>query len=144
VRAFAVEQLGDAPAILELAKPTSPDGYVVRVTHAGVNPLDYKLVDSLTSQSSYPFVLGIDFAGVLEELPSAEHELAAGDRVFGIARTNGSYAEYTAVPANGKAEALARIPDGLLTTTPPLCRSPESQRSAQSTSASWLRVSRSW
>jgi NADPH:quinone reductase-like Zn-dependent oxidoreductase len=81
VRAFAVERLGDAPAILELAKPTSPRGYVVRVTHAGVNPLDYKLVDSLTSQSSYPFVLGIDFAGVLEELPSAEHELAAGDRV---------------------------------------------------------------
>jgi NADPH:quinone reductase-like Zn-dependent oxidoreductase len=117
VRAFAVERLGDSPAILELPKPASPGGYVVRVTHAGVNPLDYKLVDSLTAQSSYPFVVGIDFAGVLEEVPSAENELSAGDRVFGIARANGSYAEYTAVPAN---------------------------RSAQSTSASWPRVRRSW
>jgi NADPH:quinone reductase-like Zn-dependent oxidoreductase len=84
---------------------------VVRVTYAGVNPLDYKLVDSLTPQSSYPFVLGIDFAGVLQHAPSAERELRAGDRVFGIARTHGSYAEYTAVPADGKAEALGRIPE---------------------------------
>jgi NADPH:quinone reductase-like Zn-dependent oxidoreductase len=77
-----------------------------------VNPLDYKLVDSLTPHSSYPFVLGVDFAGVLEESPPTD-DLAAGDRVFGIARTHGSYAEYTAVPANAKAEALARIPDGI-------------------------------
>jgi NADPH:quinone reductase len=113
VRAFAVERLGATPAILELAKPTSPGGHVVRVTHAGVNPLDYKLVDTLTAHSSYPFVLGVDFAGVLEEAPPTDHELAVGDRVFGIARTHGSYAEYTAVPTNTKAEALARIPDGV-------------------------------
>jgi NADPH:quinone reductase-like Zn-dependent oxidoreductase len=113
VRAFAVEQFGDAPAILDLPKPTAAEEYVVRVTCAGVNPLDYKLVDSLTPQSSYPFVLGVDFAGVLEKMPSGERELRTGDRVFGIARTHGTYAEYTALPANGKAEALAPIPDGI-------------------------------
>lgn len=111
MRAYAVERFGSPPAILDLPSPTAHDGYVVRVTYAGVNPLDYKLVDSLTPQSSYPFVLGIDFAGVLEHAPSTERELRAGDRVFGIARTHGSYAEYTAAPAGGKAEALARIPE---------------------------------
>lgn len=111
MRAYAVERFGSAPAILDLSGPTAPDGYVVRVTYAGVNPLDYKLVDNLTPQSSYLFVLGIDFAGVLEYVPSTERELRAGDRVFGIARTHGSYAEYTAVPPHGKAEALARIPE---------------------------------
>jgi NADPH:quinone reductase len=111
VRAYAVERLGDAPAILDLPRRTPGDGYVVRVTYAGVNPIDYKLVDNLTQQSSYPFVLGIDFAGVLEFVPSSERELRAGDRVFGIARTHGSYAEYTAVPPHAKAEALARIPE---------------------------------
>ena len=58
------------------------------MTCAGVNPLDYKRVDSLTPQSSYPFVLGVDFDGVLEKMPSGERELRTGDRVFGIARTH--------------------------------------------------------
>ena len=48
MRAFAVEQFGDAPAILDLPKPADADAYVVRVTCAGVNPLDCKLADSLT------------------------------------------------------------------------------------------------
>jgi NADPH:quinone reductase len=113
VRAYAIERSGDAPAILDLPKATAADGYVVRTTYAGVNPLDYKLVDSLTPQSVYPFVLGVDFAGILEQVPAGERELRPGDRVFGIARTHGSYAEYTAVPPHGEAEALARIPDAI-------------------------------
>lgn len=52
MRAYAVERFGSAPAILDLSGPTAHDGYVVRVTYAGVNPLDYKLVDNLTPQSS--------------------------------------------------------------------------------------------
>lgn len=111
MRAYAVERFSAAPAILDLPRPAAADGYVVRVTYGGVNPLDYKLVDGLTPQSSYPFVLGLDFAGVLEDVPSSERQLRPGDRVFGIARTHGSYAEFTAVPPDGKAEALAQIPD---------------------------------
>jgi NADPH:quinone reductase-like Zn-dependent oxidoreductase len=66
VRAYGVERFGCAPAVLDLHTPTAADGYVVRMTYAGVNPIDYKLLDSLTPQSAYPFVLGIDFARVLE------------------------------------------------------------------------------
>jgi NADPH2:quinone reductase len=113
VRAYAVERSGGTPAILDLPRPTSGDGYVVRVTYAGVTPLDYKLAENLTPQSAYPFVLGVDLAGVLEAVPSDERELSPGDRVFGIARTHGSYAEHTAVPGDGKAEALARIPESV-------------------------------
>jgi NADPH:quinone reductase-like Zn-dependent oxidoreductase len=113
VRAYAVERFGQGPAVVDLPRPVAGDGYLVRVTYAGVNPVDYKLVDRLTSESSYPFVLGVDFAGVLEEAPPDEPELHTGDRVFGMARTRGSYAEYTTVPLNGKAEALARIPDAI-------------------------------
>ena len=39
--------------------------------------------------------------------------MKAGDRVFGMARTHGSYAEYTAVPVGAETEPLARIPDGV-------------------------------
>jgi NADPH:quinone reductase-like Zn-dependent oxidoreductase len=83
VRAYAVKRFGSAPAILDLARPTAADGYVVRVTFAGVNPVDYKLLDSLAPRSAYPFVLGIDFAGVLEAVPSNERASFAPEAAAG-------------------------------------------------------------
>jgi NADPH:quinone reductase-like Zn-dependent oxidoreductase len=113
VRAYSVQRFGDAPAIADVPKPAVPDAYLVRVTYAGVNPLDYKAVERLTAKSAYPYILGVDFAGVLERVPSSEPELRAGERVFGIARTNGAYAEYTALPVGAPGNAIARIPDGV-------------------------------
>jgi NADPH:quinone reductase-like Zn-dependent oxidoreductase len=50
---------------------------------------------------------------VAERVPAGEHGLQVGDRVFGMARTHGSYAEYTAVASAARMEPLARIPDGV-------------------------------
>jgi NADPH:quinone reductase len=36
-----------------------------------------------------------------------------GDRIFGMARAHGAYAEYTVVAPGVKTEPLARIPDGV-------------------------------
>jgi NADPH:quinone reductase-like Zn-dependent oxidoreductase len=58
MRAFAVRGFGEAPAIHDLPLPTADGAPVIRVTYAGVNPIDYKLVDQLTPQSTYPFVIG--------------------------------------------------------------------------------------
>lgn len=113
MRAFAVQSFGEAPAIHDLPIPTDDGAFSIRVTYAGVNPIDYKLVDRLTATSNYPFVLGIDFAGVLQRTPEGEADLRTGDRVFGMARTHGSYAEYTAVARGVQGETLARIPDGV-------------------------------
>ena len=57
--------------------------------------------------------MGIDFAGVAERVPAGDHGLQAGDRVFGMARTHGSYAEYTAAAPGATLEPVARIPDGV-------------------------------
>ena len=113
MRAFAVQSFGEAPAIHDLPIPAEDGGFLVRVRYAGVNPIDYKLIERLTATSTYPFVMGIDFAGVVERVPAGERDLHAGDRVFGMARTHGAYAEYTAITPGVKAEALARIPDGV-------------------------------
>jgi NADPH:quinone reductase len=114
VRAYSVQRFGDAPAIADIPTPPAPDAYLIRVTYAGVNPVDYKSIESLTAKSAYPYVVGVDFAGVLEQpVPSSERELHAGDRVFGIARTQGTYAEYTVVPVGAQGSAVARIPDGV-------------------------------
>ncbi len=42
-----------------------------------------------------------------------EPDLRAGDRVFGMARTRGSYAEHTAVEPGAQAEAVAAVTDGV-------------------------------
>lgn len=115
MRAFAVRSFGDQPELLDLPVPEADGGYRVRVRIAGVNPVDYKLVQRLTAESVFPFVLGVDFAGVLEEVPAGETDLRVGDRVFGMARRHGAYAEYTALPAAspGLPTPIARIPDAV-------------------------------
>jgi NADPH:quinone reductase-like Zn-dependent oxidoreductase len=113
MRAFAVESFGEAPAIHDLSIPDADSAFVIRVRYAGVNPIDYKLLERLTATSTYPFVVGIDFAGVVERVPTKERELRTGDRIFGMARTHGAYAECTVVAPGVKTEPLARIPDGV-------------------------------
>jgi NADPH:quinone reductase-like Zn-dependent oxidoreductase len=113
MRAFAVQSFGEAPAIHDLPIPTASDAFVLRVAYAGVNPLDNNNLARLTANSTYPYVLGIDFAGVVERVPAGGNDLHAGDRVFGMARTHGAYAQYTAVAPGAKLEPLARIPDGI-------------------------------
>ena len=53
-------------------------------------------------------ILGIELAGVVEEVGADVTEFAVGDRVFGV-RT-GAHAEYVCVPESG---ALAHIPAGV-------------------------------
>ncbi len=113
MRAFAVRSFGEPPSVHDLPVPAADGAFVVKVRFAGVNPLDNNLLGRLTAASPYPFVVGIDFAGVAERVPPGEHGLQAGDRVFGMARTHGSYAEYTAVAPAAKMEPLARTPDGV-------------------------------
>jgi len=113
MRAFAVKNFGEAPAIHDLPIPAADGAFLIRVRYAGVNPVDYKLVEQLTATSPYPFVMGVDFAGVVERVPTGERGLDTGDRIFGMARTHGAYAEYTAVAPGVKTEPLARIPDGV-------------------------------
>jgi NADPH:quinone reductase len=110
---IAVQSFGEAPAIQDLPTPAANGALLIRVKCAGVNPIDYKLVEQLTATSPYPFVMGIDFAGVVERVPSGGHDFHIGDRIFGMARTHGAYAEYTVVAPGVNTEPLARIPDGV-------------------------------
>jgi NADPH:quinone reductase len=113
MRAFAVRRFGEAAAILDLPVPADDGGYLIHVKVAGVNPIDYKLVERLTAASSFPFVLGADFAGVVERAPAGAGDFRVGDRIFGMARTHGAYTEQTAVKPGSKTEPLAHIPEGV-------------------------------
>ena len=113
MRAFAVRSFGEPPSVHDLPVPAADGTVLIRVRFAGVNPLDSNLLGRLTAASSYPFVVGIDFAGVAERVPAGDHGLQAGDRVFGMARTHGTYAGYTAAAPGATLEPVARIPDGV-------------------------------
>jgi NADPH:quinone reductase-like Zn-dependent oxidoreductase len=113
MRAFAVRSFGEPASVHDLPAPTADAEILIRIRFAGVNPLDNNLLGRLSATSSYPFVVGIDFAGVVERVPPETDGLQKGDRVFGMARTHGSYAEYTAVAPSAPMEPLARIPDGV-------------------------------
>ncbi len=125
MRAFAVLRFGAAPGLHNLPVPAADGAFLIRVRYAGVNPLDNNLLGRLTASSAYPFVVGVDFAGVIERAPAGAGDLKVGERVFGVARTHGSYAEYTAVAPAARLEPLAVIPDGI----------PDEQAAALPTSA---------
>ena len=91
MHAFAVRNFGEAPAIHDLPIPAADGAFLIRVKYAGVNPIDYKLLERLTATSTYPFVMGIDFAGVVERVPTGKHELRTGDRITRTPSTLGSH-----------------------------------------------------
>ncbi len=113
MRAYAVKKFGEVPAIHHLPVPAAEGMILVRVKFAGVNPIDYKIFDRLTAASTFPYIAGVDFSGVVESVPSGEHNFKPGDRIFGQTRGYGSYAEYTLVKPGDDKSPIAHIPDGI-------------------------------
>lgn len=112
MQALIVEHPGERGAIRDIAMPQpGPNDILVRVTAASVNPIDWKLIDG--DRRALPFVAGQDFAGVVSAVGASVYEYHEGERLFGIARTHGAFAEFTIVPANSTQEPIAHIPDGL-------------------------------
>ncbi len=112
MKAMVVEHRGEAGSLKELPVPhPASHEILVRITAAGVNPVDWKSRDR--GDRSLPFVLGQDFAGVVSERGDAVTKYRQGERVFGIAREHGAYAEYTLVPEDDPAQPVAKIPDSV-------------------------------
>ncbi len=108
MRAVAVKDWGgrDRMELLDLEPPpVAPDGVLVRVRAAGLNPVDTKVREGRLAgmfPSHFPVVLGWDAAGVVEKVGPAVTWFKPGDAVYGYCRRHdlqyGTYAEYTSVP----------------------------------------------
>lgn len=119
MRAIRYDRYGPPAEVLEVREveaPTPREGEVlVRVRAAGANPVEWHLV------RGEPFLIrlmnglrrpkdgdvGLDVAGVVEEIGPGVTDLRPGDEVFG--HGNGSFAELT----RAKASRLARKPERL-------------------------------
>ncbi|WP_427164315.1 zinc-dependent alcohol dehydrogenase family protein [Streptomyces sp. C1-1] len=116
MRAVVLRQF-DTPLVLsEIEKPEAGPGQVlVKVKASGVNPLDAKIQAGKAAHAkrTLPAVLGLDLAGVVEEVGRGVDDFAPADEVFGmtggVGDVQGSLAEYAAVDAR----LLARKPAAL-------------------------------
>src|ERR1700746_2819996 len=97
---------------IELPKPQPAKGRVlVRVTAAGVTPLEYTVLSGGHPRAKAPLVLGNEGAGVIED--AGDSRLAVGSRVmftgpYGVGE-NGAWQEWLVV----RREHLALVPDAI-------------------------------
>ncbi|WNB92822.1 zinc-binding dehydrogenase [Bacillus sp. NEB1478] len=98
--------------VSETAKPSPMRGEVlIKIKAAGLNPVDYKVATNGNPNWEYPHVLGVDAAGIVEEIGEGVTNLKKGDRVFyhGDFTKNGGFAEYAVTTAH----TTAKIPEKL-------------------------------
>ena len=98
-----------------IARPEPlPTEVLVRVTAAGVNPVDWKTRAGSGMAGVLgdpPFVLGWDVSGVVEQVGFGVTTLAPGDEVYGMPwfpRQAAAYAEYVTAPARQFAKKPAK------------------------------------
>ena len=102
----------EALKLVELAKPAASDGRVLlRMTAAGVTPLDHTILSGTFHHSKAPLVLGNEGAGVVEQGGGTEFPVGSRAMFFGPygAFEDGTYSEWLAV----RKEDLCLIPDNI-------------------------------
>ncbi|SDP20753.1 NADPH:quinone reductase [Paenibacillus sp. yr247] len=105
MKAMAVNQPGkpDTLALMELPVPEPGPGEIrVRVQAASLNPVDYKVLANGLPAWTYPFVPGVDVAGIVDAVGPGVTTWISGDRVVyhGDAKKHGGYAEYAVTTAH--------------------------------------------
>ncbi|WP_079478286.1 zinc-binding dehydrogenase [Halobacillus salinus] len=96
----------------EVEAPDPAVGEVLVEVHAvGLNPVDYKTATNGHPAWTYPHILGLDVAGVVQALGEGVEDLHVGDRVVyhGDLQEKGGYAEYDVTTAH----TVSVIPDAV-------------------------------
>ena len=107
MEAYIVEEPGGNFRKTDLQRPTlRPNHVLVRIKASGVNPLDTKIRagKAVHAKQSLPAVLGLDMAGIIEEVGPDVTAFKRGDEVFGmvggVGGLQGTLAEFIAADVN--------------------------------------------
>jgi NADPH2:quinone reductase len=98
--------------LVDIPKPAVSDGRVLlRITAAGVTPLDYTILSGKFHTTKVPLVLGNEGAGVVEDGGGADFPIGSRVMFWGAygAFEDGTYSEWIAA----RKEDLCLIPDGV-------------------------------
>lgn len=95
---------------MDTPKP-GPGEVLVKVQAAGLNPVDYKLAKKGHPSWKFPFVLGLDVAGVVQAVGDGVEEWQEGDPVYyhGDLTKPGGFAQY----AIANSEVLSWLPENV-------------------------------
>ena len=83
----------------------------IKVHACGLNPADYKIGEWGNPAWRFPFVMGLDVAGVVDAIGENVNGWQVGDQVYyhGDFTRPGGFAEFTVIPER----VVARIPEGV-------------------------------
>lgn len=94
----------------EIPSP-KPNEVLVKIDSIGLNPVDYKLIESPSSDFDYPHIFGLDAAGTIISVGKDVTKFTVGERVAGhnnLAK-NGTFAEYSVYPDYSLAKISAEV-----------------------------------
>ena len=109
MKALQIKGYGDIKSNLvfnEIEKPIISDNQVlIEIRAAGLNPIDYKIVEGLMKsvrKLTFPAPIGFDVAGIVVEKGKQVHHLKIGDAVFSRVSSDapGTFAEFIAVDSS--------------------------------------------
>ena len=107
MQAYRVEEPNGHFQKVDLPRPAlQPNHVLVRIKASGVNPLDTKIRAAKAPHAKQPLpaVLGLDMAGVVEEISPEVTNFQPGDEVYGmvggVGGLQGTLAEFIAVDAD--------------------------------------------
>ena len=114
MKAVRIHEYGDATVLKYEDAPApeiGPDGILIKVRAAGVNPVDWKIRKGLMKAVrplQFPAIVGADVAGIVERVGPLVTRFKPGDAV--VARVDGSYAEFAAAKTDAVGPASTSIP----------------------------------
>jgi len=116
VRTYVIHEPGAHFVPVELPRPVPAANQVlVRILASGVNPLDTKIRAGKAAHARQPLpaVLGLDMAGVVEEVGAAVSAFRPGDEVYGMVGGVGGLQGTLAEFVSASADLLAHKPRSL-------------------------------
>ncbi|MCI0382215.1 MAG: NADP-dependent oxidoreductase [Chlamydiae bacterium] len=105
MKAILIHRFGniDELKLEEIPIPTPKKNEVrIRIKAVAFNHVDCKMRQGVFSGLKLPAVLGVECSGIVDAVGMAFHDFSVGDEVLALVfgqGTNGTYAEYTCVPA---------------------------------------------
>lgn len=114
MKALVLERPGKPDSLRQVDVPQpdpGPEEVRVKVHAVGLNPVDYKMAASGFPTWDYPFILGLDVAGVVDAIGEDVVEWEVGDPVYyhGDMTRPGGFGQYAIAPSH----VLSWLPEGV-------------------------------
>ena len=143
MRAVTVSAYGASPVVMDLPTPAAGPGQVlIKLAAAGMNPMDVTLASGewRPEPATFPMVLGVDGAGIVDALGEGAERFSLGDRIFGqlLISRSARQGPTRSTSRSPQGRLWPWCPPGLTLSGPRRC-----QQSGDPGSRSWNRLSRS-